>query len=104
MAAVEFLIACGEARPGHPLIVTDPAAPDLAYLDFWAGEDDGPSDGVDGGAWERKIGHASGGERATWRLAASLAGGLLADELSRLDSTRRAAFVEAVTAAWGGDR
>jgi hypothetical protein len=98
MAAVEFLIETGEARPGHPLIATDPDAPDLAYLDIWSTDPDS-NDRL--GDWESRIGYASGGERATWRLAVSLAGGELGDELSRLDGTRRAAFIDAITEAWG---
>lgn len=86
-AAVEFAIATGTVRVGHPLIEEHPDAPGIAALNF-------------AGDWEAKMPQASGGERATWRLIESMSRGLIAAEFGRLDRHRKLAFVNALLLAW----
>jgi hypothetical protein len=86
-AAVLFARDTGSIRVGHPLIEEDPDAPGFAAFNF-------------DGDWEARIGHASGGERATWRLIQSMAHGLLGDDFGRLDRGRKVAFLNSMLLAW----
>jgi hypothetical protein len=86
-AAVEFLIDTGTLRPRHPLVTEDPQVPGIAALWFE-------------GDWEARIPYASGGERATWRIAHSMTRGVLAEEFGRLDRHRRLAFLGAMACVW----
>jgi hypothetical protein len=85
MTAVEFLIACRDVlRLDSPLTPYDP---------------DGRRHWVDFDQIEQV--DMSGGTYATWQLARSIYGGVIAKHAWRLDGQRQAAFVRALAAGLG---
>lgn len=82
MATVEFVLAVGTDL--GPMVCDDG---DWAYLDLFELEDD---------VWQIRVGGMSGGQRATWELARSIAEGEIYDQFWRLDNHRKAAFLTAL--------
>jgi hypothetical protein len=85
-AAVEFLTELVRFRPGHPMLgITNAGLKyEHYFLDFWHIADE---------EWAARTGYMSGGERATWALARSIAQGELEDLFWRLDTAHKAAFL-----------
>jgi hypothetical protein len=88
MAAVEFILGVyPDLMHRHPMVRQHTEDEGHGwYLDVYCDEE----------TWAQRTGFMSGGERATWLLARSLATGELAEQFSRLDAERRRAFRSAL--------
>ena len=84
MAAVEFVLGVYPNLSPNNSMVREHAEDEGGgwYLDVYCDEE----------TWEQRTAYMSGGERATWWLARSLARGELSEYFSRLDAGRRLAF------------
>lgn len=88
MAAVEFVLGVYPNLSPNNSMVRKHAEDEGGgwYLDVYCDEE----------TWQQRTAHMSGGERATWWLARSLARGELSEHFSRLDAHRRLAFSTAL--------
>jgi hypothetical protein len=90
MAAVDFVVATGTELA--PMVGYDHGR---VYLDVFVDDERAP-DYLTTEQWLDRVGTMSGGQRATWELARSIADGELDRWFWRLDTHRKLAFASAL--------